>query len=179
MSTMRGDQPGPEELEERIKGCLLTVITDLSSLNMDITLYLFHHIPNIHHNPFNRLDEFYTIYEERANECRRLWIRLRAASKNQTSFTRVADNPSSSKSRLDLETSPSPLEYQSEFGADELAETRGNDRAMPMDVDPVKAEQDPPQLSALVTDLRITKSKVRLYLPYIWLPPALLSTPEE
>lgn len=95
-------------------------------------------------------------------------------TENRALSTTVADQPhsSSSASHVHFPTSPSP-EYEPVIGEDEFAKTKENDPVTPMDVDPVKVEQDPPQLLALVT-----KYKVCPYLPYISLPLILSAIPK-
>jgi hypothetical protein len=101
------DQSGPKDLEGRIGGYLVTALRTLSSLNLDISLYLLHHTQNARRDPLcgNGLDEAYTMYEERANECRRLWMKVRAVSERRASITGAADS-SPSRSRLDPERPP-------------------------------------------------------------------------
>jgi hypothetical protein len=67
-------QPSPKNLEGRIRSHLVTTLRTLSSLNLDISPYLLHHTQNARCDPLygNGLDEAYTMYVERANECRRL-----------------------------------------------------------------------------------------------------------
>ena len=142
------EQPGPKELEDRINSYLLTALRTVSSLNLDISLYLILYVRNARRDPFggNDLDGAYTMYEEQANNCRRLWMQLRAASEKRNSLAKATGDLSPPRSRLGLERSPSPLEYQSALDEDE--ETKGNNRVTPMDVDPVKTEQDVLQLPA-------------------------------
>jgi len=153
-SAGREYQPSPEDLEERIRSYLVTALRTLSSLNLDISLYLLHHNQDIRRDPLGEggLDDAYTMYEERSNECRRLWMKVRAVSEKRTSVTGAVD-PSPSKPRLDLKTSLSPLEYQSAPKEDEPAGTKKNNQVVPMDVDPVKAEQ---------VDLRPPKPKPKV-----------------
>jgi len=152
-------QPGPKELEERIKTYLLTALGTLSSLNLDISLYLLHHVRNVRREPFgeNDLDETYAMYEERANNCHRLWMQLRATSEQRASLANAAGDSSLPKSCSSLKRSPSPLEYQSTLGEDE--ETRGNNQVTPMDVDPVEAERDVPRPPTPAADLHAPKPK--------------------
>ena len=159
----RKDQPGAEDLEERIGNYLVTALRTLSSLNLDISLYLLHHTQNVRRDPLgeNGLDEAYTMYEERANECRRLWMRVRAVSEKRASITGTTDS-SPSKSRSDLETSPSPLEYQSAIDEDESTGAQENDQVVPMDVDPVRAERAPLRPSTPTVDLHPPKPKPKV-----------------
>ena len=161
------DRPSPKELEERIRDYLFATLRTLTSLNLDISLYLWHHDnQNPRRDPFggNGLDDAYTLYEERANDCRRLWMKLRAASEKRTSLTKAAGNSSPPRSRLDLERSSSPLEYQSAIEENEPAETRRNNQVTPMDVDPVEMERDIPWPSTPVIDLPPPKSKLKVRL---------------
>jgi len=162
-------EPSPKELEQRIKGYLLAALRALSPLQLDISLYLLHHGQNARRDPFggNDLDEVYTMYEERANDCRRLWMKLRASSEKQASLTKATGNSPPSRSRLGLERSSSPLEYQSALDEDELAETRRDHHVTPMDIDPVEAEPDVPRpLASTANPLPAKpKPKVRLAHP--------------
>lgn len=159
-------EPSPEELEKRIKECLLAAFHTLHPLHVDISLYLLQHGQNTRRDPFggNDLDKAYTMYEERANECRRLWMKLRASSERQASQAKAAGNSSPSRSRLNLERSSSPLEYQSALDEDELTETQRDSHVTPMDVDPVVAEPDVPRpLTSMANPVRPKpKPKVRI-----------------
>ena len=160
-------EPSPEELERRIKGYLLAALRALNPLQLDISLYLLHHGQNARRDPFggNDLDEVYAMYEERANNCRRLWMKLRVSSEKQASLTKAAGNSPPSGSRPSLERSSSPSEYQSALDEDELAEARADSHVKPMDVDPVEAEPDVPRPLAFMANslpAKKTKPKVRL-----------------
>lgn len=135
------NKPDLKELGGRITNHLLTALQTLSSLNLDISLYLFHHTQNVRRDPFdgNGLDEAYTMYEERANDCRRLWMKLRAASAKQATWAETGGDMSPSRPRL--EKSPSPLEYQSALDDDELIEIRRRNQVTPMEIDPVEPER--------------------------------------
>jgi len=160
------DQPGPKELEERIRNYLLTALRTLTSLNLDISLYHFYHIQNIGRDPFggNGLDEAYTMYEEQARNCQRWWMKLRAASEKQASGMGAANISPPPGSRPDPRRSPSPLEYQSALDEDELAGTR-RDEVTPMDIDPVEVEQGLPlpPTSVIGPPPPKPKPKVRLH----------------
>jgi len=163
-SAGRKDQCSFEDLETRIRDYLFSALRTLHSLHLDISVYLLHHnAQNVHRDPLsgNGLDDLYTMYEERANECRRLWMKVRAVSEQRTSTTRAADSfPSGSRS--DLETSLSPLKYQSAPCEDEPAGPRRNDQVTPMDVDPVKVEQDLPRLPTPAADPHPPKPKTKV-----------------
>ena len=158
------DEPSAKELEERIGNYLLAIFRTLNSLNENVSLYLFYHIQNIRRDPFggNKLDEAYTMYEERANECRRLWMKLRAASGERASLAEAADNSAQPRSRLVF--SPSPLEYQSAPEEAEFGETQRNNQVTPMEVDPVELERDVPRPPTPLLDLRSSKSKPKVRL---------------
>ena len=147
-SSEQKDRPSLKVLEERIENCLFTAFHTLHSLSEDISLYLFHHTNrNTRRDPFggNRLDDAYTMYEERANDCRRLWMKLRSASEKQASLTEPAGNSSPPRNRLDSERSSSPLEYESALDENELVGTQRNNQVTPMDIDPAEAERDVPR----------------------------------
>jgi len=169
------DEPSPKELERRIKGYLLAALRALNPLQLDVSLYLLHHGQNARRDPFggNDLDEVYTMYEERSNDCRRLWMKLRASSERQASLKKTAGNSPPSRPRGDLERSSSPLEYQSALDEDEQAEIQGDKHVTPMDVDPAEAEPDVPKPSTLVVPPKL-KPKVRLAYPGIKLSLVLL-----
>ena len=156
-------EPSAEDLEERIRSYLVTALRTLSSLNLDISLYLLHHTQDVRRDPFggNGLDEVYTMYEERANECRRLWMKIRAASEKRASITGAADS-SPSKSRLNLETPLSLLEYRSALDEDEPAGAQGNNQVTPMDVDPVKVGRNLPRPQTPAVDSRPPKQKPKV-----------------
>ena len=161
------DQPSPKELEERIQRHLLSAFDILSSLNRNVSLYLFYHNRNVRRDPFgeNGLDEAYTMYEGQANECRRQWMKLRSASEKRAPLTKAADNPSPSGSRLDLETLLSPVESLSAaIDEDEPVGTQRNDRVTPMDFDPVQVEHIP-RSPTPATDRRPPKPKAEVRLP--------------
>lgn len=155
------DQCSTEDLEQRIRDYLFSALRTLHSLHLDISVYLLHHkAQNVRRDPLsgNGLDDLYTMYEERANECRRLWMKVRAVSEQRTSTTGAADSfPSGS--RPNLETSLSPLEYQSAPDEDEPAGAQTNDQVTAMDVDPVKVEQDLPRLPTPAANLHPPKPK--------------------
>lgn len=94
-------------------------------------------------------------------------MKLRAASERRTSQTKAAGNSSPSRSRLGLERSSSPLEYQSALDEDEAAEIQRNNQVTPMEVDPVEAERDVHRLPTPTIDPPPPKpkSKVRLCSP--------------
>jgi len=160
-SAGRKDQCSAEVLEKRIRDYLLSALRTLHSLHLDISMYLLHHnVQNVRRDPLigNGLDDIYTMYEERANECRRLWMKVRAVSEQRTSTTGAAGSfPSGSHS--DPETSLSPFEYQSALGEDGSA---GAQRNEPMDVDPVKVEQDLPRPPTPATDPHPPKQKTKV-----------------
>jgi hypothetical protein len=109
-------KPGPVELAERISDSLIGLFFTLSSANSDISLYrLQHTVDKISQDPstWKKMDEAYSMYEEQSNQCRRLWMKLRAASENETSQANGASTSSVHGIRPS-ERSPSPLEYQSE-----------------------------------------------------------------
>lgn len=170
---MSSDEPkgeqSPKELEKRIKGYLLAALHTLTHLQFDVSLYLLHHGQNARRDPFggNDLDEVYTMYEERANDCRRLWMKLRASSEKQASVTKATGKSPLPRSRLGLERSSSPLEYQSALEEDEPAETQRDSHITPMDVDPVEPEPDVPRPLMPTANLFPTrpKPKVRLVHP--------------
>ena len=178
-------EPSPKELEKRIKEYLLTAIRALHPLQLDVSLY---HIQseNACRDPFggSDLDVVYALYEQGANECRRLWMKLRALSEKQASLTKSTGGSPPSGSRLGLERSSSPLEYQSALDEDESAETRRDRQVTPMDVDPVEAEPDVPRpLVSTANPLPAkTKPKVRLVHPessHCWYhyPPRIATDP--
>ena len=160
----RKDGPSLKELEGKIKNYLLSALQTLASLNVDISLYLYHHehaTQNARRDPLggNGLDEAYNLYEQQANDCRRWWMRLRIASEKRA---KTASDPSSSKSQLDTESPSSPLEYQSALDEDEGFEDRGDDRVdTPMDVD---TTGHIPRPQTPIADQRLfkPKSEVRL-----------------
>jgi len=167
-SAMSSDEPkdeaSPEELEKRIKGHLLAALHTITHLQLDISLYLLHHGQNSRRDPFggNDLDQAYTMYEERANDCRRLWMKLRASSEKQGSLMKPAGNSPPSRSPFGLERSSSPLEYQSALDEDEPTETKRDNQVTPMDVDPAEAEPDVPRRVTPVVDLSRLKSKPKV-----------------
>ena len=156
------DDPSPKDLEERIRGYLLAALHVLHPLHLDVSLYLLQHGQNARRDPFggNDLDAVYNMYEERANECRRLWMKLRALSEKQASLMKTADNSLPSTSRV--ERSSSPLEYQSALDDDEPAATQGDKHVTPMDIDPAEAEQDVPKPLTPVLDFSSLKSKPKV-----------------
>lgn len=163
-SAVRQGQHSVKDLEKKINESLLSALHTLHTAQLDISLYLLHHnTQDIRRDPLsgNGLDEVYSMYEERANECRRLWMKVRALSEKRISTTGPAESfPSGS--RLDLQTSVSPLEYQSTPDEDELGGARRNDRVAIMDVDPADVEQDNPRLSTSPADPHppVPKNKV-------------------
>ena len=162
-SAGREDQCGTEDLEKRIRDYLFSALRTLHSLHLDIAMYLLHHNQDVRRDPLsgNGLDDIYTMYEERANECRRLWMKVRALSEQRASTTGAAES-SPSGFRSDLETSLSPLDYQSALGEDEPARAQRSDKVTPMDVDPVKVEQDLPRLPTPAADPRPPKPKTKV-----------------
>ena len=157
------DKPGPKELVERISESLLTMFLTLSSVNSDISLYHYQQTAlKIRRDPsaWDRLDEAYAIYEEQANHCRRLWMKLRAASEKEVSQTGGAGSSSANGIRP-LERSPSPLEYQSEHGEDNLSEIKKEDIA-PMVVDPVETKRGSLRQTTPVIDLLAPKPKSKV-----------------
>jgi len=172
-SVMSSDEPrgesSPKELEKRIKEHLLAALHVLTSLKLDATLYLFHHGQNAHRDPFsgNDLDEVYTAYEEQANDCRRLWMKLRVSSERQATRTKATGNSSPSRSRLNLERSSSPLEYQSALDEDELAEIRRDGHVTPMDIDPVVVEPDVPRPPTSMANPLPPKPKPKVRLAHL------------
>jgi len=160
-------QPNPEDLEKRIRNYLVAIFRTLNNLNEDISLYLWYHLDlNIRRDPLggNGLDGAYNMYEEKSNECRRLWMSIRATSEKRASSMEGTNNSSPSKSRAGLDASLSPLEYQSAHGEDELPEMKKEDQVTPMDVDPVEVKRESPQPPTPKIDPHPTKpkSKVRL-----------------
>ena len=154
----RKDDPSLRELEGRIKDYLLSALQTLASLNVDISLYLYHHdhtTQNAHRDPLggNGLDEAYNLYEQQANDCRRWWMRLRTASEKRAKT--INDLPPSS-SRLDTESPSSPLEYQSALDEDEVFEGRRNGQITPVDVD---AARHIPRPQTPIADQRPLKPK--------------------
>lgn len=112
------DHPSPEELVGRIRKSLLTLFRSLCSLHQDASLY--HHYHAIQKNgldgvSWNELDQSYTMYEEQSNNCRRLWMKLRAWSEQPASMKATDGLPAP----MFPGRSPSPLEYESDHGEDE------------------------------------------------------------
>ena len=131
------DQRSVEDLEKTLENRLFSAFSTIHALQLDISMYLLHHnAQGVRRNPLsgNMLDDIYIAYEERANDCRRLWMKVRAMPEQRASTMGVAGS-SLSGSRSDLETSPSPLEHRSALGEDELAGAQKNDQVTPMDVD--------------------------------------------
>ena len=159
------NQPSPEDLEKRIRNYLIAIFRTVSNLNQDVSLYLFYHIKNIHRDPLggNELDRAYNMYEGQANECRRLWMSIRATSEKRASAAEATNNSFPLKSHVDSETSISPLDYQSALGEGELPEIKREEQVTPMDVDPVDTEREPPRPPTSEVDPHLkSKPKVRL-----------------
>lgn len=159
----RKDSPSLKELESRIKDYLLAALQTLASLNVDISLYLYHHehaTQNARRDPLggNGLDEAFNLYEQQANDCHRWWMRLRIASEKRA---KVGNDPPPSNSRWDMEVASSPLEYQSALDEEEASEDRSNDRVTPMDVNPAG---NIPRPSTSVVDQRPLKPKTEVRL---------------
>lgn len=152
--------PGPRELVGSISNSLFTLFRTLTSTNSDITMYLVHHaVKDINENRhvWTKLDESYAVYEEQANHCRRLWMKLRASAEEISSTKATGSSSFAPEPRL-RGRSPSPLEYQSEHGEDGPAKA-----IAPMDIDPVGAEGDdhrPPTLQAVDPPPQKQKPKV-------------------
>jgi hypothetical protein len=111
------EKPGPVELAERISNSLIGLFVTLYSANSDISLYCLQHtVDKISQDPsaWKKMDEAYSMYEEQSNRCRRLWMKLRAASENETSQANGAGTSSVHGIRPS-ERSHSPLKYQSEI----------------------------------------------------------------
>ena len=161
---VRQGQHSVKDLEKKINESLLSTLHTLHTAQLDISLYLLHYnTQDIRHDPLssNGLDEVYSMYEERANECQRLWMKVWALSEQQISATGPAESfPSGS--RLDLRTLVSPLEYQSTPDKDELGGAWRNDQIAIIDVDPVDVEQDNLWLSTSPADPHppVPKTKV-------------------
>ena len=81
------------------------------------------------------------MYEEQANNGRRLWMKLRAWSETETPSMNAAGESYRPTSRAPVR-SPSPLEYQSDTGEDQsTAVKRGHDGAVtPAVIDLTEAE---------------------------------------
>jgi len=150
-------EPRTEELSKSIRRYLLAAMHVLNPLDLDVSLYLLDHNQS---DPFggNDLDDIYSMYEERANNCRRLWMKLRALSEKHASRSKAPGNPPQPRSPL---RSPSPLERHSAVDEDDLAETRRENQDGPAEIDPAEPEPDVPRqqlqtvnLSSNVTDVR-------------------------
>lgn len=146
MDRSNGREPlGSKELAGKIGNSLLELFRILHSANFDITIYRnYHAAEDIRRDPYawGKLDEAYTTYEEQANNCRRLWMRLRAmAEKEILQATKTGGTSTTSEVRL-RGRSPSPLEYQSDPWEDEPARIGKVNQVASMDIDPVKAESD-------------------------------------
>ena len=136
------DQLGPRELVGRIAESLLMLFRTLSAANSDISIYCYYHaVEDIRRDlhAWKKLDEAYLMFEEQANNCRRLWMRLRATAEKAVPLINSASETSSAPELHLLGRSPSPLEYQSEPGEGEP--TKAVDQFTPMDLDPVEAER--------------------------------------
>jgi hypothetical protein len=74
------DQPSPKGAEGRIESYLVTALRTLSSLSLDISLHPLHHTQDARRDPLCGYGPggAYNMYEERANEYRRLWVKVRA-----------------------------------------------------------------------------------------------------
>ena len=68
-----------KDLQDKISESLLTSFLTLSSMNTDISIYIHRHaIEDIRRDPdaWKKINESYPMYEEQANNCRRLWMKL-------------------------------------------------------------------------------------------------------
>ena len=147
----REDQLGSNlEVVGKISESLLTLFRTLCSTNSDISIYHLHHaVEHIRRDPYTwgKLDETYTMYEEQANNCRRLWMKLRATAEKEMARADTAAGTASAPVPHFRGRSPSPLEYQSDHGGDEPAKAEKVDRVTPMDIDPQGDDQRPPVLA--------------------------------
>ena len=143
----RRDKLGSKELVERISGSLLTLFDTLSMTNRDITFYFFRHaVEEIRRDPdaWTRLDEAYTIYEEQANNCRRLWMKIRSTAEKEMSHVKTTGGTSALPEPRSRGRSPSSLEYQSEPGEGDMTLTLTGrvDQVAPIDIDLAGVERD-------------------------------------
>jgi hypothetical protein len=160
MHSRRNDQLSVEALEKEIRVGLLTALSTLSDLNLNISLYLLHHTKDDSPDPLhgNDLDAAYIMYEEKANDSRRLWMKVRAVSERRVSAAEAASS-SLSRSRLDLGTSLPLLEYLSALGEDQPGGNQRNDQDAPVDLDPASVGQDLPCSPTPVVDPHPPKPK--------------------
>ena len=137
----RKNRLSTKDLVERISESLFTLFHTLSSTNTDISIYgHYHAIEDIRRDPeaWAKIDQSYNIYEEQANNCRRLWMKLRSIAEKEVPRTTTTGSTSFAPEFRSEERSPSPLEYQSDHWEDTKPErTIGRiDEATDMDVDP-------------------------------------------
>jgi hypothetical protein len=162
-------EPSPEELLERIHKSLLLLFRTLSAVNTDVSLY-HHGIRNnrSYISAWHKLDEAYSMYEEQANNGRRLWMKLRAWSEKEHPLMDAAGGSFLPVEKAPVR-SPSPLEYQSDAGEDQQAATTSGHEVTPMDIDLPGPQHDIPRPSIPVVDPPPPKptSKVRLHLQCI------------
>lgn len=174
-------EPSRKELMKKISKSLRALLRTLSIVNLDITIYqlTWHTAEHIRRHPseWNKLDDAYTAYEEQANNCRRIWMKLRAVSEREASRVNVGGNSSAPGFRP-VDRSPSPLEYLSESDEDEVPGIK-MDQDVPMDLDPT--ERDIPRPPTPATDLPPHKprQKVRLCISRTPVPWALSFNPER
>ena len=115
----RRDKIGSKELVSKMNESLLTLFNLLSSTNVDIALYVYHHkVEEIRRDPntWTKLDHAYTMYEEQANHCRRLWMKFRSMVEKEMSHVNTTGGTSAlPEPRLQERLLPS-LEYESRPG---------------------------------------------------------------
>jgi len=136
-------ESSPKELEGRIKGHLLVAFRAASSLHQDGLLYLFQYGENDSRGPFdgNDLDEIYDIFENSVNDCRRLWMKLRASSKKQAPILEAAGSSlASSGSRFGMEGPPSSSEQHLALDEGQPPEPRKEDDASSSSTHPLNWE---------------------------------------
>ena len=141
----RKDGLSPKELVERISESLLTSSRMLSSTNTDISIYALHQaIEDIRRNPeaWAEIDGSYSMYEEQADNCRRLWMKLRSIAEKEGPKTTTTGHTSFAPEFRLQERSPPPLGYQSGHGEDKFESTIGRiDEDMDIDPPPRKVRR--------------------------------------
>lgn len=134
----------PKQLSERINNLLLTLSRTLATVSYAVSVSLYDcKLQGVHCDPSDWicLEETHAMYKGQSDHFQWLWTRLRAAYEKKIPSSSGDQNSSGSELRP-LEKSPSPLGYQSEAGRDGRVMGKGEERVVPMDIDPEKAEDN-------------------------------------